>query len=104
MALALLGADGNRGNEDADLGDGLLLLRHHPVELAGDLGLLGIVRLQSVAGILDDGAASPWRRPPGQDRTRRRPGSILRGADKVIGGFLAGIGVEGDVPFVEELA
>src|SRR5439155_25838618 len=46
----------NAGNEDAHLRDGLLLLRHDTeIELAGDLGLLGIIGFEGVAGILDDG-------------------------------------------------
>ena len=111
MALALFGADfGTAGDEDADLGDRLLLLRHDAeIELAGNLGLLGIVSLQSVAGILNDGAGiaaenrSAFLVGIELDDAGRRV--LLQGADKVIGRRLAGIRIEGDVPLVvEELA
>ena len=111
MALALFGADfGTPAMKMPIWAIALLLLRHHAeVELAGHLGLRGIVGLQSIAGILDDGAglAAEDRRAflvgiELDDAGRR---VLLQGADKEVGRSLAGVRVEGDVPFVvEELA
>ena len=111
MALALLGADfGTPAMKMPIWAMRLLLLRHDAeIELADNLGLLGIVRLQSIAGILDDGAGLAAENCGaflvGIELDHAGRSVLLHGADEEIGGSLAGVRVEGDVPFViEELA
>ena len=77
--------------------------------LPATLVCFGIVSLQSIAGILNDGAGLAAENRGAflvgielDDAGRR---VLLEGADEVVGGSLAGVRVEGDVPFViEELA